>query len=53
MEAFADLVRATEDQDSKAQGHLTMVQVGPGNGWVLNLFRKIGSFGKVQATTGV
>jgi hypothetical protein len=53
MEAFAHLVRAIEDQDSKAQGHLTMIQVGPGNGWVLNLFRKIGSFGKVQVTTGM
>lgn len=50
---FADLVRAIEDQDPKAQDHLTMVQVGPGNGWVLSIFRKIGSFGKVQATTGV
>jgi hypothetical protein len=50
---FAGLVRAIEDQDSKAQDHLTMVQVGPGNGWLLSIFRKIGSFRKVQATTGV
>jgi hypothetical protein len=50
---FANLVRAIEDQDPKARDHLTMVQVGPGNGWVLSIFRKIGSLGKVQATTGV
>ena len=51
--AFAALVRAVEDQDPKAQDHLTMVQVGPGNAWVLSIFRRIGSFGKAQSTTGV